>query len=71
MTALEIVLAIIALAAAYAWWHRGKQLETAYKDQEQAMDYLLDKLKKARHDADKDYESTGWAPGSDKPPTSL
>ena len=71
MTALEIILSLITITALYLWWKKSKQLEIAYKDQEQAMDYVLDKLKKARHDADKEYEATGWAPHSDKPPTSL
>lgn len=63
-----ILLAALILALA-AYWLEHRKVLGAYNDSMKTLNWTITQLQKRRYSADKEYEQTGWAPGSDKPPT--
>lgn len=67
MNVLEVILTVAAVGSLISAFLAKRELKTAYKEHDTTLEYLLKKLQKAKYDADKEYDSTGWAPVSDKP----
>lgn len=69
-TPLELILSALTIAATL-WGLKGqRKAKVAYKDSAETINWLITKLEKNRYELRKEYDETGWAPGSDRKPPS-
>jgi len=68
MTLVELVSVLIALVSAGYAFVAHRRINQAYNDANNTVQWLANKLEKARYEARKEYNETGWAPIANKQP---